>query len=302
MLGQYLNAVFNEDVVALLPRLPDESIDCIFADPDYNVGLRYNKRTYTKNFDEYIEWLGNLSHQFQRVLKKDGNLFIINYPKNNAYLRVRFLDNLFQDVFEYVWVYNTNVGQHPRRFTTAHRTILHCTKSKSNRFFKNNVAEPYKNPTDKRIKQNLANGSKGRMPYSWMYSNLVKNVSIQKTIHACQIPEDLSRKLILASTEPHDTVLIPFGGSGSEIVVCIQEQRNFVSAEIDTLYHKMILDRVASQGIINPEYRLLYRMRELNTNGHSKSEHDSSTLQPRLLEKRTPYIASPESTHSQRKT
>ena len=32
----------------------------------------------------------------------------------------------------------------------------------------------------KRIQQNIANGSKGRMPYSWFEFNLVKNVSKEK--------------------------------------------------------------------------------------------------------------------------
>ncbi|MDR3275108.1 MAG: hypothetical protein LBS81_03890 [Endomicrobium sp.] len=44
-----------------------------------------------------------------RVLKPEGNLFMMNYPKQNAYLRVRYLDGDAYGVFDYVWVY-TNVG------------------------------------------------------------------------------------------------------------------------------------------------------------------------------------------------
>lgn len=257
----FINKVFNEDVASLLPRLPDESVDCIFADPDYNVGIRYNSKSHKKAFNEYIDWLAALSHQFYRVLKPDGNLFIINYPKNNAYLRVRLLDDLFHAIYEYVWTYNTNIGQHPRHFTTAHRSILHCTKSPTNKFFKDNVAQPYQNPTDRRIQHNLAAGSKGRMPYSWVYANLVKNVSKEKTVHSCQIPQTLSELLIAASTEVGDLVLIPFGGSGAEISVCLKLNRKFVSAEIDRAYYEMILDRIKLEGGIDASYRLLYRMK-----------------------------------------
>ena len=49
--------------------------------------------------------------------------------------------------YDYVWVYNTNVGHTNRRFTTAHRSILHATKSRNNRFYKEQVAQPYQNPT-----------------------------------------------------------------------------------------------------------------------------------------------------------
>lgn len=110
-------------------------------------------KSIPKDFDEYIAWYIELARQSLRVLKKDGNLFMMNYPKQNAHLRVRFLDEACEDVFEYVWVYNTNIGHSPRRFTTAHRTILHWTKSKRNRFYKDQVALPYQNPTDKRITQ-----------------------------------------------------------------------------------------------------------------------------------------------------
>jgi DNA modification methylase len=265
------NKVFNEDVTLLLSRLPPESIDCIFADPDYNVGIRYNNKSYRRRFDEYIEWLALLCRELHRVLKTDGNLFIINYPKNNAHLRVKLLDALFLNVHEYVWVYNTNIGQHARRFTTAHRSILHCTKSHQNRFYKDNVAQPYKNPTDKRIMHNLATGSKGRMPYSWIYENLVKNVSHEKTVHTCQIPTALSRLLISSCTEEDDVVLIPFGGSGAEIAVCIELGRRYVSAEIDSAYHQMILDRIAKEGAIDVKHRLVYHMKN-----HKNVERDEA--------------------------
>src|SRR5271169_925349 len=149
----FLDHVFNKDVMELLRELPDNSVDCIYADPDYNVGIKYNDVSYSKKFDDYISWCISWSKESNRVLKEGGNFFIINYPKNNAYLRTRYLDSVFYDVQEYVWIYNTNIGHSKRRFTTAHRSILHCTKSKENNFFKENVAEPYENPTDRRIKK-----------------------------------------------------------------------------------------------------------------------------------------------------
>jgi site-specific DNA-methyltransferase (adenine-specific) len=254
--------VFNEDVFKLLSRLPDESIDCIYADPDYNVGVKYNDVSYQKKFDDYICWCIEWSKESNRVLKKDGNLFIINYPKNNAYLRTRYLDGSFYDVSEYVWVYNTNIGHSKKRFTTAHRSILHCVKSKENKFYKNNVAVPYENPTDRRIKKLILDGKPGRMPYSWLYYNLVKNVGITKTFHSCQIPEGLSGTLIAAGTMPNDVVLVLFGGSGSEIVECMKMKRHYISAEIDRKYYSLIQARLKSEGKVPEKYRLLNSMKK----------------------------------------
>ncbi len=254
-LTPFLDKVYLGDVMDLLRQLPDKSIDMVYSDPDYNVGVKYGDKSYSQNFDQYIAWYIALARESLRVLKDDGNMFFINYPRQNAYLRVRYLDEACFDVHDYVWVYNSNIGHSPRRFTTAHRSVLHCRKTKQNRFYKDNVAVAYQNPKDKRILQRIASGSKGRMPYDWFYFDLVKNVSREKTFHACQIPQGLSTLLIKAATQPGDVVLIHFGGSGSEIDVCRQLKRHFVSAEIDEKYYQMIMDRLRTGGI-DERYKL----------------------------------------------
>lgn len=232
------------DALEEIRLIPGSSVDCVYADPDYNVGIRYGNKAYRKKFDEYIDWSIEWSTEAHRVLKDTGNFFIINYSRNMAHLRVRCLDELFYDVHEYVWAYNTNIGHSPRRFTLAHRTILHCRKSKNNNWFKSQVAEEYKNPTDRRIQENISQGSPGRMPYSWQYFDLVKNVSREKTDHACQIPEGLSELLFKASMKEGDHVVILFGGSGSEVLSAIRLGLRFTAFEIDADYHRLIRKRV----------------------------------------------------------
>jgi site-specific DNA-methyltransferase (adenine-specific) len=257
-MDKHKNKIFNKDIIEILKELPDDSVDMVYSDPDYNVGINYAGNNYTKKWDDYIAWYVKLISESMRVLKPTGNLFTINYPKQNAYLWARGLDKISHDVFEYVWIYNTNVGHSKRRFTTAHRTILHATKTKNNNFYKEQVAEPYKNLTDKRIKERMKNGHKGRMPYSWIYADLVKNVSKDKTFHSCQIPLSLFDKLLKASTQEYDTVFIHFGGSGSEIVRTKELNRNFISCEIHKEYFNMIKNRLKNNGKINKNYRLKF--------------------------------------------
>ena len=277
-IDRFLDKVFPKDVLDLLKELPDGSVDMVYGDPDYNVGVKYGDKSYTKTFDEYIEWYTKLARESLRVLKDTGNMFLINYPKQNAYLRVKYLDEACYEVSDYVWVYNTNVGHTSKRFTTAHRSVLHCRKTKNNKFYKDNVAVSYQNPTDRRILRNLANGSKGRMPYDWFYFNLVKNVSKEKTLHACQIPQKLSELLIKSCTMANEIVLILFGGSGSEIEVCKILNRRYISAEIAEKYYKMILDRL-SKGRIEEEYRLRSQRYEVR----------NTEAQLMLLEERKEY-------------
>lgn len=242
----YINKVFNADVMEIIRQIPDESIDMVFVDPDYNVGIDYNGKKYKMSWEKYTEWYTAIAKECLRVLKKDGNLFLLNYPKQNAHLRAFYLDGAAKDVHEYVWLYNSNVGHTPRRFTTAHRTILHATKSKKNKFYKTQVAQPYKNPEDKRIRKRLSEGSNGRMPYDWFYFDMVKNVSREKTMHPCQVPSQLIRLLINASTKRDDDVFVLFGGSGGELLTCRNAGRNFVSCEANEDYYRLIQMRLGN--------------------------------------------------------
>ncbi|OGU13017.1 MAG: DNA methylase [Ignavibacteria bacterium GWB2_35_12] len=267
----FLNKVYNKDILNILKTLPSNSIDMAYGDPDYNVGINYAGNNYSKKWNDYIDWYIELTKESLRILKPTGNLFMINYPKQNAYLRVKYLDEAAYDVQDYVWVYNTNVGHSPRRFTTAHRSILHATKSKDNNFYKENVAQPYKNPTDKRILKRIADGNTGRMPYSWFYFDLVKNVSKDKTFHSCQIPLGLVEILIKSCTLPEDDVFILFGGSGSEIILCKQLKRNYISCEIHKEYYNMILDRIKNNGHIRQEFRLDFIKEKNQINDNNKT-------------------------------
>jgi site-specific DNA-methyltransferase (adenine-specific) len=260
---KFRNKIFNCDVMDTLRALPNDCLDMVWGDPDYNVGINYNGAQYKTKWQQYIDWYIELTREAMRVLKPRGNLFMMNYPKQNAHLRVKYLDEAAHDVFDYVWVYPTNVGHSPRKFTTAHRSILHATKTASNKFYKDQVAQPYKNPTDKRILGRMQEGSLGRMqegslgrmPYSWMEYNLVKNVSREKTLHACQIPQALSELMIKSCTKEGDSIFILFGGSGSEVEVAKNLRRDFISCELHTDYFEIIQERI-SQGRIRDEHKI----------------------------------------------
>lgn len=276
-LEKYRNKVFNKDVLEVLKQIPDNSLDLVYGDPDYNVGINYSGKNYTTKWNDYIDWYISLAQECYRVLKPTGSIFMMNYPKQNAHLRVKYFDDVAYDVQDYVWVYNTNVGHSHRRFTTAHRSILHVTKSKDNSFYKENVAVPYQNPTDKRIKGRIAAGHTGRMPYSWFYFDLVKNVSKDKTFHSCQIPLPLVEMLIKSCTNENDDCFILFGGSGSELILCQNLKRNFISCELHPEYYKMILDRIANNGLIKDEFKLDF-IKQKSSNQELNNKFNSYSL------------------------
>ena len=61
-IDKYINKVFQKDIMEVLKELPAQSVDMVYGDPDYNVGIKYGDKSYTKTFKEYIEWYIELAN------------------------------------------------------------------------------------------------------------------------------------------------------------------------------------------------------------------------------------------------
>lgn len=45
--AQYHNQVLQRDTLSVLRELPDQCLDLVYGDPDYNVGITYAGQSYT---------------------------------------------------------------------------------------------------------------------------------------------------------------------------------------------------------------------------------------------------------------
>jgi DNA modification methylase len=63
-------------------------------------------------------------------------------------------------------------------------------------------------------------------------------------LHPTQKPLNLIEKLITQSSNPDDTVLDPFMGSGTTAVACINTNRNYIGFEINPDYYKTAEERI----------------------------------------------------------
>ncbi len=227
------------DCVEELKKISDGSIDLIVTDPPFNIGKKYNSYIDNKSKKEYLNWCVSWLKECVRVLKNGGALYLFNYPENNAYL-MSFLDENLTFKRWMTWHYPVNTGMSPTNFTRSQHSILFYIKGEKPKVFnKDEIAEPYRNPTDKRIQERMKNGSKGKTPYDVFQFNLVKNVSKDKTEHPCQIPVQLLEIFIKASSNKGDLILDPFGGSFSTAHACKKLDRNSISIEIDEYYCKI---------------------------------------------------------------
>ena len=88
MINQYLNKIIRGDCIEVLKKLPNNSVDLIFADPPYNLQLQgelwrpnqtkvdavnddWDKFVSFEDYDKFSqEWL----KECRRVLKEDGTI------------------------------------------------------------------------------------------------------------------------------------------------------------------------------------------------------------------------------------
>lgn len=198
--------------------------DLVVTDPPYNIGFRYGAYSDKMADADFVAMLA-------RLREVAPVLAVIMYPEETARYVTPALG--VPDAVM-AWCYNGNI---PRRFR-----LVSIFGGKPDR---TRVKQPYKNPTDKRVAELIRGGSEGTPIYEWFSDiQLVKNVSEEKTAHPCPIPEALAERLILLLSEPGQTVVDPFAGSGTVGVAALRHGRRFLGAELDPAYVKIAQERL----------------------------------------------------------
>ena len=209
------------DALEELPKIKvKEKKFVIITDPPFNVGYHYN--TYKDNMDseEYYEMLASVFQYAPFV--------VIHYPEE--IYKIAFQVGEFPDKVV-SWVYNSNTAK-------QHRDIAFFGIKPD---FKQ-YGQPYKNPTDKRIMQRIADGKTARL-YDWWEINQVKNVSKDKTAHPCQMPLEVMKRIV-GILPPDYTIVDPFMGSGTTGLACKELNRNFIGIEMDAEYYAIAQQRI----------------------------------------------------------
>lgn len=192
----------------------------IVTDPPFNIGYHYNNYKDNMEDEEYYEMLASIFQYSPFV--------VIHYPEE--IYKIAFQVGDFPEKVV-SWVYNSNTAK-------QHRDVAFFGIKPN---FKQ-YGQPYKNPTDKRIAQRIAEGKSARL-YDWWEINQVKNVSKEKTKHPCQMPLEVMKRII--GILPTDyTIVDPFMGSGTTGLACKLLNRNFIGIEMDAEYYDIAQQRI----------------------------------------------------------
>jgi site-specific DNA-methyltransferase (adenine-specific) len=82
-----LGELYEGDCLTVMPSLPADSADVIFADPPFNLGKSYSSKINDAMEEkEYLAWSKRWITEATRILKPGGSFFLYNLPKWNLRL------------------------------------------------------------------------------------------------------------------------------------------------------------------------------------------------------------------------
>jgi len=248
--------LFTSDSIEWLRQIKDNTIDLIFADPPYNI----KKADWDKfeSQEQYIEWSLLWIQEAARILKSTGSLYICGFSEILADLKHPSM-RYFNGCKWLIWSYRNkaNLGNDWGR---SHESILHLRKNKNYKINVDAVRVPYgahtlKYPSHPQAETSqYGNGKRngdlwtphpnGAKPKDVFEIPVICNGMSEKTKHPTQKPEELLRKILLASSNEDDIILDPFSGSGTSLVVAEQLGRKWLGCDISYEFNDWAIKRL----------------------------------------------------------
>ncbi|HNR49911.1 MAG TPA: site-specific DNA-methyltransferase [Bacteroidia bacterium] len=252
------------DSKEVLKSLSDNSVDLIVTSPPY---ADQRKDTYGGiHHDKYVEWFLPISEQLLRVLKPTGT-FILNIKEKvvdgerSTYVMELILAMRKQGWLwteEFIWhKKNSYPGKWPNRFRDSWERLLQFNKEKKFNMYQEEVMVPMGNWAKTRLKKlsdtdKIRDTSKvgsgfGKNISNWIdrdkaYPTNVLHLATEcnNKNHSAAFPEELPEWFIKLFTKQFDTVLDPFMGSGTSLVVANRMRRHSIGIDIIPEYYEMV--------------------------------------------------------------
>ncbi|MGA0608145.1 site-specific DNA-methyltransferase [Phenylobacterium sp. VNQ135] len=251
-MGLPVDTIIQGDCLEELRKLPDRSVDLVFADPPYNLQLGGdllrpdNSKVDAvddhwdqfESFEAYDAFTRAWLKECRRVLKDDGAIWVIGSYHNIFRVGVAVQDLGFWILNDIVWRKSNPMPNFKgTRFTNAHETLIWASKSRGGRRYTFNY------DAMKMANDELQMRSDWTLPLCTGDERLKDDAGAKA--HPTQKPEALLHRVILASTKPGDVILDPFFGTGTTGAVAKRLGRKFVGIEREAEYAKIAKQRIA---------------------------------------------------------
>jgi site-specific DNA-methyltransferase (adenine-specific) len=237
------NRIICGDAPDALAKLPEHSVDLLFADPPYNLRKSFGANAFRETSpDEYEEWLETWLGLCVPLLKPTASVYICGDWRSASSIQ-RAGSRRFILRNRITWEREKGRGA-KRNWKNSSEDIWFFTVSDDYTFnpdavkIKRRVLAPYKENGQPKDWESNEDGN-FRLTHA---SNIWTDLSVpfwsmpENTDHPTQKPEKLLAKVILASTSENDLILDPFAGSGTTAVAAKKLGRRFIAVECDEDY------------------------------------------------------------------
>ena len=241
--ANWLDTIIKGDCVAAMEKLPEKSVDLVFADPPYNLQLDGDLHRPDQSKVDAVDDAWDQFDSFaaydaftrawllaaRRVLKPTGSIWVIGSYHNIFRVGAAMQDLGFWILNDVVWrKTNPMPNFRGRRFQNAHETMIWASRDQKAKGYTFNY------DAMKAANDDL------QMRSDWLFpictgSERLKDDNGDK-VHPTQKPEALLARVMLSSSKPGDVVLDPFFGSGTTGAVAKRLGRHFVGVEREQSY------------------------------------------------------------------
>ena len=293
------------DCREVLGRVPSNSINLVVTSPPYADQRNSSYGGISPN--HYVDWFLPIGKELLRVLKPDGT-FVLNIKERvvdgerhtyvlELILALRKQGWLWTE--EFCWhKKNSYPGKWPNRFRDSWERLLQFNKSRQFKMFQDAVMVPtgdwaktrLKNlsETDRVRDESKVGSGFGKKIENWIsrdkaYPNNVLHMSTEcgNRGHSAAFPEALPEWFIKLFTEPGDTVLDPFAGSGTTLRVAHRLHRKAIGIEIVPEYIRAMNDQLYTRQLVllEPEakYEITRPRKKIAVNSSTKTTRTKTT-------------------------
>lgn len=233
--------VLTGDCLEILPWIPDEHVDMVFADPPFNLNKRYKTYKDSVKFNEYLLWCESWLLELVRITKPTGSIFIHNIPMWLTY----YAGILNQAAHFKHWIsWNAPGAPMKANLLPAHYGILYYEKEpKRAKIY--TLRYPHSRCRKCEYLLKDYGGKKDTIhPFGPVVSDVWTDIhrikhNKYRDGHPCQLPVHLLERIVLMSTDEGDLVLDPFLGTGTTALAAKRLGRRYTGIEIDPEYAKI---------------------------------------------------------------
>lgn len=236
-----VNKIYNEDCLKFMKRCHESYFDLTICDPPYNIGKDGGDGWDT--IHNYLELFEQWVKEWQRILKKDGLLYCYCSQEFNADIEIIFRKYMYIQN-RIIWHYNNGERVTTKKFPYSYEPLFMMSKSEKNRFKPvrdpNNIQQGVRSKRNPNGKITITQPNPEGIKFTdvWDISKLSGNR--KQTKHPTEKPLELGRRMLKSIDA--ELVYIPFGGSGSEIINCKENNINWIATELNEKYIKEFIE------------------------------------------------------------